>query len=376
MKTVVGRSVMLRQARFCTAGTLRHDWTLEEVDKLYKLPLLDLLHKAATVHRENFDSNEVQQATLLSLKTGGCSEDCGYCSQSVSHKTFVKPTPMLTPEEVLENARKAKAAGSTRFCMGTAWRGVGKKNSFNKVLQMVKDVSSLGLETCCTLGLLDAKQAVQLREAGLTAYNHNLDTSRSHYKNVVSTRTYEDRLETIANVRAAGISVCCGGILGINEEEHDRVSLIHTLATMPEHPESVPINALVPVKGTPLGDKQLAKGQKVTWVDMIRAISVARITMPKSMVRLSAGRSDFSVAEQALMFYAGANSIFTGDKLLTTPNPEFSEDAAMFELLGLKGKVPYTGATAKFRPEAWADVGEDEPVVLKTRVAGVKAASA
>eukprot|EP01064_Diplonema_japonicum_P006821 TRINITY_DN1464_c0_g1_i1.p1 TRINITY_DN1464_c0_g1~~TRINITY_DN1464_c0_g1_i1.p1 ORF type:complete len:394 (+),score=142.16 TRINITY_DN1464_c0_g1_i1:61-1182(+) len=363
-----------RQMRSCT--TVRHDWTLSEVDALYKLPLLDLIHKAATVHRANFDSNEVQQATLLSLKTGGCNEDCGYCSQSVNHKTFVKPTPMLTTEQVLENAKKAKAAGSTRFCMGTAWRGVGKKNSFNKVLQMVKDVSALGLETCCTLGLLDAKQAVQLREAGLTAYNHNLDTSREHYKKVVSTRTYDDRLQTIANVRDAGISVCCGGILGIDEQVEDRVGLVHTLATMPEHPESVPINALVPVSGTPIGDKQLARGGTVSWDEMIRAISVARITMPKAMVRLSAGRTEFSVSEQALMFYAGANSIFTGDTLLTTPNPEFSEDAQMFTLLGLKGKVPYTGATAKFRPTAWADVGEGEPVVLKTEVAGLKAASA
>ncbi|KAJ9470042.1 Biotin synthase [Diplonema papillatum] len=356
------------------ASALRSDWTREEISEVYNLPLLELIHKAAVVHRENFDPSEVQQATLLSIKTGGCNEDCGYCSQSVKNKTFVKPSPMLTPEQVLESAKKAKAAGSTRFCMGTAWRGVGKKKAFDKVLEMVREVNKLGLESCCTLGLLSGEQAKQLKEAGLTAYNHNLDTSPEHYSNVVTTRTYEDRLQTIANVRKEGISVCCGGILGIDEKESDRIGLIHTLATMPEHPESVPINALVAVKGTPLGDRQIAKGGMVTWIDMVRAISTARVTMPKTMVRLSAGRMDFSESEQALMFYAGANSIFTGDTLLTTPNPEFSKDASMFKTLGLKGKVPYTGATEKFRPQEW-DETHSTTFAIKKQVPGKLAAA-
>ena len=347
-------------------SVVRHDWSKDEVRDIFHLPMMELMHRASVVHRANHDHNEVQQATLLSLKTGGCSENCGYCSQSVNHKTFVKPTPFLKNDEVIVAARRAKEAGSTRFCMGTAWRGAGKKHSFQRVVGLVKEVSSLGLETCCTLGLLDATQAKQLKDAGLTAYNHNLDTSPEHYPNVVTTRTYDDRLQTIANVREAGISVCCGGILGIDEQVDDRVGLIHTIAIMPEHPESVPINALVPVKGTPLGDRQIARGGTVEWDDMIRAIATARIVMPRTMVRLSAGRMEFSVAEQALMFYCGANSIFTGDTLLTTSNPEFEKDKLMFEKLGLKGKVPYTGATAKFRPTSWDDVEEDDDrVVLK-----------
>ena len=352
-------------------SNVRIDWTKEEVSEIFNAPLMDLMHRAAATHGNNFDRNEVQQATLLSLKTGGCTEDCGYCSQSVNHKTFVKPTPFLKVEEVLAHAKKAKEAGSTRFCMGTAWRGVGQKNSFNRVIDLVKGVNGLGLETCCTLGLLSSDQAKQLKEAGLTAYNHNLDTSREHYENVVSTRSYDDRLATISNVREAGISVCCGGILGIDEETDDRVGLLHTLATLPEHPESVPINALVPVKGTPLGDRQIARGGAIEWDDMIRAIATARIIMPKSMVRLSAGRKEFSEAEQAMMFFCGANSIFTGDTLLTTANPDFEKDKAMFAKLGLKGKVPYTGATAKFRPESWDDVPEEN--VLKVKVTGAAA---
>eukprot|EP01063_Lacrimia_lanifica_P009203 TRINITY_DN16214_c0_g1_i1.p1 TRINITY_DN16214_c0_g1~~TRINITY_DN16214_c0_g1_i1.p1 ORF type:complete len:382 (+),score=165.79 TRINITY_DN16214_c0_g1_i1:55-1200(+) len=353
-----------------TVAPPRCDWTKDEVAKIYDMPLLDLMHKAASVHRENFDSNEVQQATLLSLKTGGCTEDCGYCSQSSKHKTFVKPSKFLEVDHVLEKARKAKAAGSTRFCMGTAWREAGKKHSFNRVVHLVKEVSAMGMETCCTLGMLTKDQAKELREAGLTAYNHNLDTSREHYPNVVSTRSYDERLQTVENVREAGISVCCGGILGIDEKEEDRVGLIHTLATLPEHPESVPINALVAVPGTPLGDRQIAKGGMVTWMDMIRAIATARIVMPKTMVRLSAGRKEFSVSEQAMMFYCGANSIFTGDQLLTTANPEFMADAKMFTDLGLKGKVPYTGATAKFKPSQWDDVEDDESFAIKTTVVG------
>mmetsp|Transcript_69217 Transcript_69217/g.150624 ORF Transcript_69217/g.150624 Transcript_69217/m.150624 type:complete len:397 (+) Transcript_69217:45-1235(+) len=340
---------------------LRHDWTREEVSQVYHQPLMELVFQAATVHRANFDSREVQQSTLLSIKTGGCSEDCGYCSQSQKFKTPVKATPMLKLDEVLEKAKLAKEAGSTRFCMGTAWRGTGKKRAFEDILAMVKGVSSLGLETCCTLGLLDAPSAKRLKEAGLTAYNHNLDTSPEHYPNVVTTRTYADRLETLANVREAGISVCCGGILGIAETEEDRIGLLQTLATLPEHPESVPINALVPVEGTPLGNKQLAKGGSVQWHHMVRAIATARVVMPKSMVRLSAGRLSFSQEAQALMFMAGANSIFTGETLLTTPNPEIAQDAAMFELLGLQGKKPYTGPTAAMRPEWVPESVEAKP---------------
>ena len=287
--------------RFASTSALRHDWSWDEVNEIYNTPLMNLMHRAATVHREHHDPCEVQQATLLSIKTGGCNEDCGYCSQSVNHKTFVKPSPMLKHDEIIEAAKRAKDAGSTRFCMGTAWREVGKKNSFQKIVNTVSEISNMGLETCCTLGMLTAEQAKQLKDAGLTAYNHNLDTSRKHYKQVVTTRTYDDRLKTVAVVREAGISVCCGGILGIAEQQDDRVSLLLELASMPEHPESVPINALVPVAGTPLGDRQIAKGGHITWDEMIRAIATARIVMPKTMVRLSAGRSEFDTSVQAMM---------------------------------------------------------------------------
>lgn len=275
---------------------------------------------------------------------------------------------METVDTVVQKAKEAKAAGSTRFCMGAAWRGVGNKKSFEDVLTMVREISSMGMETCATLGLLNAEQAKRLKEAGLTAYNHNLDTSPEHYNRVVSSRTYADRLETLANVREAGISVCCGGILGLAETEEDRIGLLTTLANLPEHPESVPINALVPIAGTPLGDRMIRDGKGVQWHDMVRAIATAKVVMPASCVRLSAGRMEFSQEAQALMFMAGANSIFTGDKLLTTPNPEFSQDAAMFEVLGLKGKAPFTGNTAGLRP-AWAVIDEDEAVPVTTMAA-------
>lgn len=302
---------------------------------MYEQPLLELVYKAATVHRMHFDPREVQQCTLLSIKTGGCTEDCKYCSQSVHHKTFVKPEPTKKVEEVLEMARRAKAAGSTRFCMGSAWREVGKKNAFKHVLTMVRGVRAMDMEVCCTLGLLTEDQAQQLKEAGLSAYNHNLDTSREHYAKVITTRTYDDRLKTIENVRKAGISVCCGGILGLGEQQHDRVGLLHTLATMEEHPESVPVNALVSVEGTPLFEEHV---EPVTAFDMARTIATARIIMPKSMVRLSAGRMSFTEAEQGMLFLAGANSIFNGDTLLTTANPAFEKDQAMFDRMGLTGK--------------------------------------
>jgi len=322
-------------------ASVRHDWTKQEIADIFNLSFHELMYRAATVHRMYWNPEEVQQCTLLSIKTGGCTEDCSYCSQSTRHKTFVKPTPTMKVAEVLEAARNAKEAGSTRFCMGAAWRELGnKKNAFRHILDMVRGVNGMGLEVCCTLGMLNPEQAQQLKEAGLTAYNHNLDTSPEHYPKVISTRTYEDRLQTVANVREAGISVCCGGILGLGEEERDRVGLLHVLATLPEHPESVPINALVSVEGTPLGDQDI---DKVDAFDMARMIATARIVMPRTMVRLSAGRLSFSDAEQFLMFQAGANSIFNGDKLLTTANPEFDEDTRLFGKLGFHGKPAHQG---------------------------------
>ena len=323
-------------------ASVRHDWTKEEIAAIYNLPFHELMYRASTTHRMYWNPNEVQQCTLLSIKTGGCTEDCSYCSQSTRHKTFVKPTPTMKVQQVLEAAARAKEAGSTRFCMGAAWRELGnKKNAFNNILEMVRGVNGMGMEVCCTLGMLTAEQAKQLKEAGLSAYNHNLDTSPEHYPNVITTRSYEDRLNTIANVRDAGISVCCGGILGLGEQENDRVGLLHVLATLPEHPESVPINALVSVDGTPLGDDDDIS--TVDAFDMAKMIATARIVMPRTMVRLSAGRLSFSDAEQYMMFQAGANSIFNGDKLLTTDNPEFDEDQALFKKLGFVGKPAHQG---------------------------------
>jgi biotin synthase len=324
------------------SATVRHNWTKPEIAAIYGQPFHALMYQASTVHRMYWDPSEVQQCTLLSIKTGGCTEDCSYCSQSTSHKTFVKPTPTMKVQEVLEAARNAKEAGSTRFCMGAAWRELGnKKNAFGHILEMVRGVNGLGLEVCCTLGMLNAEQAKQLKEAGLSAYNHNLDTSPEHYPKVITTRTYEDRLETISNVRDAGISVCCGGILGLGEKETDRVGLLHVLATLPEHPESVPINALVTVEGTPLGDADDI--DRVDAFDMARMIATARIVMPRTMVRLSAGRLSFSDAEQYMMFQAGANSIFNGDKLLTADNPDFDKDQDLFTKLGFQGKPAHKG---------------------------------
>ncbi len=337
---------------------VRTDWTRDEVGKIYNSPLLELIFRAASIHRVYWDAREVQQCTLMSIKTGGCTEDCKYCSQSTRHKTFVKPTPQMKVDEVLQAAQRAKDTGSTRFCMGAAWRELGgKKNAFKHILEMVRGVNGMGLEVCTTLGMLTPDQARQLKDAGLSAYNHNLDTSREFYPSVITTRTYEDRLQTIANVRDAGISLCCGGILGLGEDESDRVSLLHTLSTLPKHPESVPINALVVVEGTPLGDSEIdgtgtgGAGQPAIW-DMARAIATARILMPRSMVRLSAGRLSYTDGEQALLFMAGANSIFTGDVLLTTPNPEFSRDDALFKVLGLRGKPAHAPPMVEEEEEA------------------------
>lgn len=316
--------------------TVRNDWTIEEVQEIYNTPLIELVYRAATVHRTYNDTGEVQVCTLLSIKTGGCSEDCAYCPQAARYHTGVNVQALMKKEEVLAYASKAKEAGSTRFCMGAAWREVRDNRDFDRVLDMVKGVNELGMEVCCTLGMLTEEQAKKLSDAGLYAYNHNLDTSAEYYGDIITTRTYDDRLQTLNHVRKAGISVCCGGIVGLGETHEDRIKMLHTLCTMPAHPESVPVNALVPVPGTPLENNSPVN----VW-DMVRMIATARILMPKAMVRLSAGRTSMSIADQTLCFMAGANSIFAGEKLLTTPNPTFEEDMAMFDMLGLKPREAF-----------------------------------
>jgi biotin synthase len=315
---------------------IRHDWTFQEISDIYHQPILELIYQAATIHRKHHDPSEVQVCTLLSIKTGGCPEDCAYCPQAARYQTDVKAHKLMQVEEVLSKAREAKEAGSTRFCMGAAWREVRNNKDFDRVLEMVKGVSQMGLEVCCTLGMLTAEQAQKLKEAGLYAYNHNLDTSEEFYDEIITTRTYQDRLNTLANVSKAKISVCSGGIIGMGEKVEDRIAMLHTLATLPTHPESVPVNALVPVEGTPL-----EKQEKVSVWEMVRMIATARITMPKAMVRLSAGRVRMSIEEQALCFLAGANSIFAGEKLLTTPNPDYVSDKEMFQILNIKPRQAY-----------------------------------
>ncbi len=315
---------------------IRNNWTKEEISEIYNSPLLELVFRAATIHREYHATGEVQVCTLLSIKTGGCPEDCAYCPQAARYNTGLDVQALMKKEEVLAYAQKAKDAGSTRFCMGAAWREVRDNRDFDRVLEMVEGVNELGMEVCCTMGMLTEEQAKKLYDAGLYAYNHNVDTSEEHYADIITTRTYNDRLKTLGNVRKAGISVCSGGIIGLGETHNDRIGMLHTLSTLPQHPGSVPINALVRVKGTPLQDNA-----KVDIWDMIRMIATARIIMPGAMVRLSAGRSEMSIAEQALCFMAGANSIFSGDKLLTTPNPAFDDDNAMFNLLGLKPREAF-----------------------------------
>lgn len=310
---------------------IKNTWTREEIAEIYNSPILELIYRAATVHRESNDPSEVQVCTLLSVKTGGCPEDCSYCPQAARYHTDVKVQKLMEVKEVLDKALEAKEAGSTRFCMGAAWREVRDNRDFDKVIEMVKGVNALNMEVCCTLGMLTPEQAEKLKDAGLYAYNHNLDTSEEFYGDVITTRTYDDRLTTLDNVRNAKISVCSGGIIGMGEREEDRIGMLHTLATLPEHPESVPVNALVPVEGTPLEDQP-----KVSVWEMIRMIATARIIMPKAMVRLSAGRVRMNLEEQALCFLAGANSIFAGDKLLTTPNPGYVKDQEMFQVLQLK----------------------------------------
>ncbi len=328
-----------------TQGFNKH-WTREEISGIYNMPVLELMYRAATVHREHHATGEVQVCTLLSVKTGGCPEDCAYCPQAARYHTNVKVEKLLEVDEVLQAASNAKINGSTRFCMGAAWREVRDNRDFDKVLQMVDGVNKMGMEVCCTLGMLTEEQAEKLKNAGLYAYNHNLDTSEEHYDKIISTRTYDDRLDTLENVRKAKIHVCSGGIIGMGESHEDRIGMLHTLVNLPEHPESVPVNALVPVEGTPLEDQP-----RVSVWEMVRMIATARIIMPKAMVRLSAGRVRMSVEEQALCFMAGANSIFAGDKLLTTPNPEVNEDQNMFELLGLKPREAFKGEGEALRFE-------------------------
>ncbi|MGD8601871.1 MAG: biotin synthase BioB [Gemmatimonadota bacterium] len=324
---------------------IRTDWTRDEVQKIYDTPLMELIYQAATVHREHHETGEVQVCTLLSIKTGACPEDCAYCPQSARYQTDIEKHGVLPKDEVLAAARAAKESGSTRFCMGAAWRCARDGKDFDHVLELVSGVADLGLEVCCTLGMLTDDQARRLKDAGLYAYNHNLDSSEAFYDRIISTRTYQDRLDTLGRVRDANISVCCGGIVGMGETHTDRVDLLHTLSTQPEHPESVPVNALIAVEGTPLADQP-----RVPWYDMARMIATARILMPKAMVRLSAGRVDMSLEEQALCFMAGANSIFTGEKLLTTDNNDLDEDQRMFGLLGLKPREAYKNAKAEQVP--------------------------
>ncbi len=312
------------------------DLSRTDVAEIYHAPLLNLIYRAATAHREHHTAGEVQLCTLLSVKTGGCPEDCAYCPQAARYHTDIDRHGLLQLDAVLEAAREAKAAGSTRFCMGAAWREVRDNRHFDEVLEMVSGVRELGLEVCCTLGMLSESQAERLNQAGLYAYNHNLDSSRDFYPEIIGTRTYDDRLNTLANVHKAGISVCCGGIIGMGETVDQRIDLLHTLATLPSPPESVPVNALVPVPGTPLEECPPVS----TW-EMVRMIATARILMPRAMVRLSAGRTRMSAEQQALCFLAGANSIFTGEKLLTTPNPAFDSDEELLQLLGLTPREPY-----------------------------------
>ena len=313
----------------------RSNWTREEIADLFALPFTELLFRAATVHRANHPPTEVQLCTLLSIKTGGCPEDCGYCSQSAYADSGVEATKLMDVQQVLQRAAQAKDQGSQRFCMGAAWRNP-KDRDMPAIIQIVEGVRAMGMETCMTLGMLTPKQAEQLAEAGLDYYNHNVDTGPEYYDRVITTRNYQDRLDTLENVRNSGINVCSGGIVGMGETREDRVGFIHTLATLPQHPESVPVNALVPVKGTPLGD-MLADTPlaEIDPIEFVRSVAVARITMPLAMVRLSAGRESMSESTQALCFLAGANSIFTGDKLLTAPNAGDDSDAALFAKLGL-----------------------------------------
>lgn len=317
----------------------RHNWTQDEILEIYNRPMMELLFEAATVHRKYHDPNTVQVSTLLSIKTGGCPEDCGYCPQAARYHTAIEGNDLMTVPQVKAQAMRAKASGSSRVCMGAAWRNVKDGPEFDQVLEMVRTINKLGMEVCCTLGMLTENQAGRLAEAGLYAYNHNLDTSEDYYKDIISTRAFKDRLDTIENVRKSNVTVCSGGIIGMGESLKDRAGMLVALATLNPQPESVPINALVAVEGTPMEDME-----PVPIWDMIRMVATTRIVIPKTQVRLSAGRTGMSREGQALCFFAGANSIFAGDKLLTTPNPDVAEDMEMFKLLGLTPQKPFVKA--------------------------------
>ncbi|KAI0735434.1 biotin synthase [Earliella scabrosa] len=334
----------------------RHSWTKHEIQTIYDAPLLDLVFRAASVHRQYHDPSKIQLCTLMNIKTGGCSEDCSYCSQSSRYSTPTKASRLLDIEPVLEAARKAKANGSTRFCMGAAWRDLaGRKRGFERILTMVREIRGMGMEVCTTLGMLTPEQARQLKEAGLTAYNHNLDTSREYYPEVITTRSYDERLDTISAVRDAGISVCSGGILGLGESDKDRVGLIWEVSNMPEHPESFPVNALVPIQGTPLENNE-----PVPYQTILRTIATARIVLPGTIIRLAAGRQTLDESEQAMCFLAGANAVFTGEQMLTTPCSPWDEDKAMMGRWGLEGMASFEQANVArkegARLEAEADV--------------------
>lgn len=318
--------------------TLRNDWTRNEIQALYDQPFLDLVFQAQQVHRQHFSANTIQVSTLLSIKTGKCPEDCKYCSQSARYDSKLEAEKRIAVEKVISEAQAAKESGSSRFCMGAAWRNPHERD-MPYVLEMVREVKALGLETCMTLGMLNQSQAERLQEAGLDYYNHNLDTSREYYSNIISTRTFDDRLNTLDHVRNAGLKVCSGGIVGLGEDKQDRIGLLYELATLPIHPESVPINMLVPIEGTPLADVE-----KLEVTEWIRTIAVARIIMPQSYIRLSAGRESLSDSDQALAFMAGANSLFSGDKLLTTPNAGEGRDQQLFAKLGLVAEKPKISA--------------------------------
>lgn len=321
----------------------RNDWTKEEIAEIYNTPLMELAFAAGSVHRRFHNPSAIQMCTLMNIKTGGCSEDCSYCAQSSRYNTGLKASKIVTVDSVLTAAKNAKANGSTRFCMGAAWRDMrGRKSNLRDIKEMVQGVRALGLETCVTLGMIDDKQAKELKESGLTAYNHNVDTSREHYPNVITTRSYDERLATLGHVRDAGIKVCTGGILGLNEKPEDHIGLLYTVSTLPSHPESFPVNTLVPIKGTPL-----FKSTRIKFDAVLRTIATARMVMPKSIIRIAAGRIDMSEEKQILCFMAGANAIFTGEKMLTTNCNGWEEDKAMFERWGL---IPMKADTSE--PEA------------------------
>lgn len=329
--------LLLEQSKNAGMSITKHDWTKDEIIAIYNKPMMDLLFEAASIHREHHDPNVVQVSTLLSIKTGGCPEDCGYCPQAARYHTNIEGNDLMSVQQVKAQALRAKSTGSSRVCMGAAWRNVKDGPEFDQVLEMVRTINKLDMEVCCTLGMITENQAHRLAEAGLYAYNHNLDTSEEYYKEVISTRGFEDRLQTIENVRKTNVTVCSGGIIGMGESIDDRAGMLVALSTLNPQPESVPINALVPVEGTPMEQEKPVE----IW-EMIRMVATTRIIMPETQVRLSAGRMNMSREGQAMCFFAGANSIFAGDKLLTTPNPDVNEDMKMFEMLGLNPQKPFT----------------------------------